>query len=458
MIEKGHLYDLDAERALLACLMLNKDAISRAIEIVKPGDFYDDRHRIIYNTILRVYERGEPADPVVLKNELEKEGVLEKIGGLSYLSEVYDTPTAVPANVEQYAEIIRERAMLRELLSASEKISRMCAERPGEIDDILDQAEKLIFRIKQERLKGTILSIRDILMEKYKEITALEEEEPVSSELMTQFRSLDELLGGLYASNFIIVAGRPSAGKSAFVMNLAENIAESRKVPVLIFSLEMSAEEVCLRMWGSRARVSPHRIRTKKLSQQEMVRLTQAASELSELPIYIDETPKLPLLELKAKARRMKSQRNIGLIIVDYLQLIEAPKAETRQLEVALVSRELKSLARELEIPVIAVSQLSRAAEQRGDPRPRLSDLRESGALEQDADVVLFIYKHPKAPEKKEKETDVIITTVEVAKHRTGPTGKINLAFLKSFVKFQNLAPEEEAEYGEQEAVEEGEE
>ncbi len=443
---------IDAEQAVLGAVLKDAQAINDAIEILDTEThFYVPRHQLIYRAVLNLYGRSEPTDITLVANELARMDVLERVGGRVYLVELVEG-IASTANVVNYAKIVLEQSILRQLITASNEIISSCYASEHPVDDLLDMAEATIFHLSESRQRKGFTSIKDLIPSTFEEIENLQSDNSDLVGVQTGYRDLDLLINGLHKGELIIIAGRPSMGKSAFSMNIAEHIAIEHKKGVAVFSLEMSKEQLALRMLCGRAKISQQRLRMqamthqKRLKDEEWGRLTVAAGPLSEAPIYIDDSPTLSSLEIRAKARRLKAQHDIGLVIVDYLQMVHGSgRFENRQQEMANISRSLKALAKELEIPVIACSQLSRQVEQRGgEKRPQLSDLRESGAIEQDADVVMFIYRPEHYLSHLEK-TDPRFVEVEgkaeviVAKQRSGPTGVVHLTFVKEFAHFENM-------------------
>jgi len=432
--------NLEAEMAVLGSMLLEEEALASAAELLEEQAFYKEAHRKIFSAIIALYTNNVAVDLVTLSDELKKRNTLEEIGGPSYLATLTSlVPTA--ANVEHYCRIVKEKAILRSLIRAATHITRGCYEEADKADVLLDQAEQRIFEIASKKITREAVPVKELIKSSIETIDALYQRKGFITGIPTGFTELDQMLAGLQPSDFIVVAGRPAMGKSSFAMTLTEHVALVEKVPVAIFSLEMSKEHLVQRMLCSHARINAHHVRSGMLSTSDWPKLTQAAGKLSEAPIFIEDSPGgLTILELRAKARRLKARHDIGLVILDYLQLMEEPsRSENRQQEVALISRNLKALARELNIPVLSVSQLSRAPEQRGEAsRPRLSDLRESGAIEQDADVVLFLYREEfyKPAEQNIKG----IAEVIVGKQRNGPTDTVKLAFIKEYTRFENLA------------------
>ena len=429
--------NLEAEQAVLGSMLLEEDAIVQAAELLEEPAFYKDAHRKIFATLLTLYKTNIPVDLVTVTEELKKRNLLEDIGGASYLATLTSiVPTA--ANAEHYCRIVKQKSILRHLIQATTRIASECYEEAHEPDLLLDRAEALIFDIASKKLKRDAVAMKDIIKSSIEMIDLLYQRKGAITGMPTGFIELDQQLAGLQPADFIVVAGRPAMGKSSFALCVAEHVAMSQKSGVALFSLEMSKENLVQRMLCSHARINAHNVRSGMLSTSDWPNLTKAAGKLSEAPIFIDDSPSISVLELRAKARRLKSRHNISLVILDYLQLMdESSFSENRQQEISLISRSLKALARELRVPVIAVSQLSRAPERRESFRPRLSDLRESGAIEQDADVVLMLFREDYYNLTDENKG---IAEVIIAKQRNGPTGSVKLAFIKEYTRFETLA------------------
>lgn len=442
-IEKIPPQSIEAEIAILGSMLIEEEAIAKAIEIIDENAFYKEAHRIIYKTITELFGKNSAADIVTLIEELKKKGQLDEVGGAPYITLLTSSiPTA--ANIEHYAKIIKEKSILRQLINNSTEIVQDCYESTSDTNELLDKAERLIFDITSKKLeqKSSVL-LKDIIKDSIETIDNLYQRKENITGIATGFHEFDVMTAGLQQSDLIVVAGRPSMGKSAFVTCIAEYAGIVEKIPLAFFSLEMSKEQLVQRMLCSHARVNAHRVRTGFLSQADWPRLVNAAGKLSEASIYIDDTPAISVLELRAKARRLMAQYDIKLIVLDYLQLMQGPaKSENRQQEISEISRSLKALARELKVPLVAVSQLSRAVEQRADHRPQLSDLRESGAIEQDADVVILLlrgeYYNPNLEDKKG------LAELIIAKQRNGPVGSVNLTFISEYTRFENLSRREE--------------
>ena len=429
--------NISAEQATLGSIILDKDSILSCIEILKPEDFYRSTHQVIYQCSLDLFEKNQAVDLVTLTEELNKRKQLEEVGGASYLTTLMSSvPTA--ANVVYYAKIVEQKAILRKLINHATQIVTMGYEEQEDARVLLDKAENLIFDVSQQKVEHSFSPIKDLLTESFEKIEDLYHRDNFITGVPTGFIELDEITTGFQPSELIIIAGRPSMGKTAFCLNIAQYAAMQHKIPVAIFSLEMSKAQIVQRMLCSEARIDTHALRRGRMPEEDWPKLSMAAGRLSAAPIFIDDTAGISPLEIKAKARRLKARHNLGLVMIDYLQLIQTGlKIENRQQEISQISRSLKGLARELDVPVITVSQLSRAVEQRSVQRPRLSDLRESGAIEQDADVVAFLYREEYYKPKSSKKG---IAEVIISKQRNGPTGTLELAFLKECTRFENLA------------------
>jgi replicative DNA helicase len=429
--------NLEAEESVLGAMMLSPGAIGAVSEILDASDFYRESHAKIYRSALALYAKGEPVDAITLTDELEERSELEDVGGRVRLHELAALVPAT-ANASHYARIVRETATLRGLIRAGGEIARLGWDRPGEAGDLVDRAEQVIFDLSQQRVSGEFTHIDALLKESFERITSLYEAGADVTGTPSGYRDLDRLTSGFQPGNLIILAARPSMGKSALALCMAANIAVRHNRPVGIFSLEMSKAEVTQRLMCSEAKVESQRLRTGKLAADDWPRLTAACDKLAKADIYVDDTGSINMMEIRSKARRLKSRHpNLGLLIVDYLQLMSSASAENRVQEVSQISRSLKILARDLEVPIIALSQLSRAVEQRTDKRPILSDLRESGSIEQDADLVAFIYRDEYYNDESDQQG---LAEVIVAKHRNGPTDALKLSFLKRYAKFADLA------------------
>ena len=427
---------LEAEQSLLGGILIDNDGLPQALEILRGDEFYREAHRLIYAAVQELFERNDPVDLVTIAALLAERNQLEAIGGATYLASLANTvPSA--ANVSSYARIVNEKALLRRLIQAANEISASAYGGGKDVEAILDQAEAAIFGITESRIRNSYFSLKEVIKKSIETIERFQEYRDVVTGVPSHFTDLDKLTAGFQRSDLIIVAARPSMGKTAFALNIARNAAVEG-VPVGIFSLEMSKEQLAMRLLCSEARVDSHKIRTGFLSQQECAKLLGAAGALTDAPIYIDDTANISPLELRAKARRMMADRGLGMVVVDYLQLMKGREnAERREQEISEISRSLKGLAKELNIPVIALSQLNRKVEERHDKRPMLSDLRESGAIEQDADVIMFLYRD-EVYNKGTSEPGV--AEVNIGKQRNGPTGGVKLAFIGSYTRFENLA------------------
>jgi len=435
-------HNIEAEVSLLGSLLRNNAAIGDVVQLVGSDDFYRDQHRILFEAVLRLYNERKPADLTILNDDLSRRGLLEKAGGTDYLVSLCEA-VPVPGNAEHYARIVRERAGLRRLIQAGQSMVQEALAGRDDLDSLVDRAEKRVFEIASRRQQGQAHTVYDLLHEVFKNIEDIRSRQGRITGISTGFFDLDDLLGGIHPAQLVVVAGRPSMGKTSFALNIAEHVGMVEKRSVLIFSLEMSRQTLAQNMLCSHTRISSFRIRTGKISDEEIHRLALAAGSFEDAPIYIDDSSGLSILDLRARARRLKRDRGLDLVLVDYLQLMEMRESrpESRQQEIAMISRSLKALARELDIPVIALSQLSRAVETRDDHRPRLADLRESGAIEQDADVVMMLYRDDYY---NRNSTEPNVCEVIVGKQRNGPTGDVKLAFLKDFMRFENLAPQAE--------------
>lgn len=434
---------IEVEQSVLGAMLLDREAIGLAVENIDENCFYKPAYAKIYSAMVSLYDRNEPVDLITLAEELSKRGELEEIGGRDVLLDLAGNVVS-SANIEYHSKIVLEKATLRKLIQATTEIITRCYDLTEEVDDLLDAAEQKVFDISEKKFKQGFVRLGEILPHAFESIDAIREGHITG--IPTGFKYLDDLTAGLQPSDLVVVAGRPSMGKTSLGLTIAEYVAVQTKIPLVIFSLEMAKSQLANRMLCSRARISAHRMRTGKLSDHEWANLSIAAGPLSEAKIFIDDTPGIGLLEIKAKARRLKARENIGLLIVDYLQLMQGPRsAESRQQEISIISSALKGLAKDLNVPVLALSQLSREVERRGgERRPLLADLRESGAIEQDADVVMFVYRPIMYGIKTidvygHKEDSEQIAEIIVAKHRNGPTGSIFLSFIKDYARFENL-------------------
>ena len=430
--------DVEAEQAVIGSMLTDRDAVISAIEVLKEEDFYREDNKTIYEAILNLYNRSEPIDIITLKAELTSMGMFDKIGGLEY---IVGLPEKVPttANVEKYISIVKEKSELRRLIKAANEIIEQGYDPTENIDDIMNSAEKKIFNIMQDKDQKSYSPIKDVLIDAFTELEQLYNQKQHITGVPTGFIDLDYKTAGLHNSDLILIAARPAMGKSAFALNIATNAALKAKVPAVLFSLEMSKEQMVNRILCSEAMVDSNKVRTGKIDDDDWIKLADTMGDLSEAPIYIDDTPGISINEIRAKCRKLKLEKNIGLVVIDYLQLVQGSSKRaqgSREQEISEISRSLKILAKELNVPVIALSQLSRAPEQRPDHRPMLSDLRESGAIEQDADIVMFLYRDDYYNEDSE---DKGLAEVIVAKHRAGSTGTVKLVWLGNYTKFANM-------------------
>ena len=442
MIDKIPPQNIEAEMAVLGSMLLDQDAISQAIELLDADCFYKEANKKIYSAVINLYDQSKAVDMVTLIEELRRSNCLDEVGGPTYITNLtLNVPTS--ANIVHYAKIVKEKMLLRNLISAATQIASKCYDATQDVDRLVDKAEQIIFEVSSKKVETRFTQIKEVIRNSIETIDNLYQRKENITGISTGFRDLDIKTAGLQPSDLIVVAGRPSMGKSALASSIAEHVGVIEKMPVAFFSLEMSKEQLVQRMLCSHARVDAHKVRTGFLSQADWPRLVSAAGKLSEAPIYIDDAPTVTALELRAKARRLKAQFDIKLIVVDYLQLMQGhlAKADNRQQEISEISRSLKALARELSVPLIAISQLSRAVEQRSDHRPQLSDLRESGAIEQDADLVLLLLREEYYNPTEENKG---IAEVIIAKQRNGPTGSLSLAFLGEYMKFENISARSE--------------
>jgi replicative DNA helicase len=441
LLERVPPQNLEAEQSVLGSMLIQREAISKAMEELRPDDFYRDVHRMIYQTMVSLFDRNEPVDLITVSEDLRQKDQLDKVGGLSYLTSLASiVPTA--ANVYYYARIVSEKALLRQLIHAATEIAATSYEAAEDVANILDHAEKSILAISQRTNNQAFAPIKGILLETFEKIDLLYSTKGGIVGISSGFRDLDAMTAGFQPSDLILLAARPSMGKTALCLNIAQHVAIREKKSVAFFSLEMSKEQLVQRMLCAESGIDAHRLRTGDLRDEDWKRLSRGMGILSEAPIYIDDTPGIPVMEMRAKCRRLKVEQGLGMIIIDYIQLIGGNgKTENRQQEISEISRSLKSLARELNVPLIALSQLSRAVESRTNKRPMLSDLRESGSLEQDADLVAFIYRDEYYnPDTEDKN----ITEIIVSKHRNGPVGAIKLFFHKEFTRFVTLSKDQQ--------------
>jgi replicative DNA helicase len=431
--------NIEAEQSIIGSILLENSAINSALEILSKNDFYSEAHRRIFGVIIELSEKNEPVDLITLSSALKDKNMLDSVGGTAYLASLVDSvPSA--ANIIHYAKIVKEKAVLRGLIGSATEIINSCYDTGSDVDEVLDKAEHSIFEISENKVRPSFSPIREIVKDSFRSIEDLFARKQLITGVPTGFEKMDDLTSGLQKSELIIIAGRPSMGKTAFALNIAQYAAMEEQIPAAIFSLEMSKEQLAFRLLSSEAKVDSQRLRKGFLGETDWPKLTTAAGRLSEAPIFIDDTPGITVLEMKAKSRRLKADQGLGLIIVDYIQLMRTGSyRESREQEISEISRSLKALAKELRVPVIALSQLNRKVEERPNRRPQMADLRESGAIEQDADVIAFIYRD-EVYNKSDDNPDKGIAEIIIAKQRNGPTGAVKLAFLEKFTSFENLA------------------
>ncbi len=435
-------HSLDAERSVLGAVLISNEAFNHAAELIDSGDFFRDAHRRIFDKMVALSERGDAIDFITLKEELSRAGELDEIGGPAYIAALAD---GVPrsANVEYYARIVKEKSTLRSLIYSANKILREAYEAEQEPDLLLDEAERAIFAIAEDRIRAGFVPLRDLVQGSFATIEKLQQHKGLVTGVPTGFIDLDEMTSGLQPSDLILVAARPSMGKTSFMLNVAQHVGTSTDMTVGFFSLEMSKEQLFMRLLTSEARIDAHRFRSGYLNEKDYGRLSHALGTLAEARVFIDDTAAIGVLEMRAKARRLKAEHGLHLLVIDYIQLMQGRgRFESRQQELASISRSLKGLAKELSVPIVALSQLSRAPETRSDHRPQLSDLRESGALEQDADVVMFIFREEqyRGDDGQPNQEAEGMAEIIVGKQRNGPTGTVKLAFIKEHTRFENLA------------------
>lgn len=438
MIDRMPPQNIEAEQAVLGAMLISKEAIAETAQILSPTDFYREAHRIVYETMLELSNKNQAVDNLTVIERLNKSGLLEKVGGIAFVTALANTvPTA--ANVIFYAKIVREKSLMRRLINTATAIATMGYEDSEDADTIMDKAEKMILEIASNRKTSDFTPIKQIVIDTFSKIEGLYESKGGLTGLSTGFKDLDKITTGLQPSDLILVAARPSMGKTAFTLNIASHVAIKENKPVAFFSLEMSKEQLMQRMLCAEGLVESQRLRVGDLDEQDWHKLIAAADKFSKAPLYIDDTPGITIMELRSKSRRLQQEKGLSLILIDYLQLMQgrsSKSSDNRQQEISEISRSLKSLARELNVPVIALSQLSRSVESRQIKKPMLSDLRESGSLEQDADIVIFLYREDYYNTETENKN---ITDVIIAKHRNGPVDSIQLFFHKQFTKFADL-------------------
>ncbi len=430
-------HDLEAEQAVIGSMLTDHDAVISSMEKLKERDFYREDNRTIFSAMVNLYSKAEPIDLITVKAELESMGKFEQVGGFEYLA---DLPEKVPttANADKYIKIVEEKSILRNLIKTANEIIELGYDPTEEIDDIVEGAEKRIFNLLQDKQQKSYSAIKDVLVESFTQLEQLYNRKQHITGVPSGFADLDYRTSGFHNSELILIAARPAMGKSAFALNIATNAAVRAKVPVAIFSLEMAKEQMVNRILCSEAMVDSNKVRTGKLDEEDWAKLAETIGPLSEAEMYIDDTPGISITEIRAKCRKLKLEKNIGMVVIDYLQLIQGSgkRSGSREQEISEISRSLKILAKEINVPVIALSQLSRAVEQRPDHRPMLSDLRESGAIEQDADIVMFLYRDDYYNEDSDKKN---IAEVIIAKHRGGSTGSLDLGWFGTYTKFVNL-------------------
>jgi len=430
-------HDAQAEKSVLGAVLIDSSAMNLVVEFLKPDHFYLPEHKLIFSSMLTLFEKQQPVDLVTLQSELKKDGALKKIGGAGYLSDLINTvPTS--AYIEYYGQIVKGHYIKRKLIELSSRLVERAFDEKGDVKKLLDEAEVEIFALSQAHLHRDFIELKNILAESFERLEEFMKKGSHLRGVPTGFRDIDTKLAGMQDSNLLVLASRPGIGKTTLALNMTQHIATVEKLPVGFFSLEMSKEELVDRLLVGKADIDAWRLKTGRLADDDYKRLTEAMGELSEAPIFIDDTPGMSILEMRTKARKLKIEKNVKLIVVDYLQLADSGRRfENRVTEVSYISQGLKNLARELRIPVLAISQLSRAVEQRGTKRPQLADLRESGAIEQDADVVMFLYYEDESEDLLDQNKRLI--KVYIAKHRNGPTGELDLMFRGDRVKFYGV-------------------
>ena len=435
LLEKLPPQNLEAEAAVLGCMLMENDTIGLVVERLRKDDFYSTENQLVFEVLVSLFDANRAADHLILCEELRKRGILDRVGGVEFLMSLTE---AVPsaANAQYYAEIVHQKSIQRALINTTTRILRESYDETNSPAELLDRAERMIFEIAERQTRGEATALADILKQTFAQIDAFHDRKDILTGLSTGFGDLDDLTSGLQAGELIILAARPSMGKTTLALNIVQHIGVEEEKAVAFFSLEMSKQQIAQNMLCSQARVNAHHLRRGMLQAEQWQLLSTAVGRLSEAPIFIDDSPSLTVLELKAKARRLKAHHDVQLVVVDYLQLMEAPKMDSRQQEIAAISRSLKALARELRVPVLTVSQLNRSPEAREGHRPRMSDLRESGSIEQDADVVLLLHRQEYYTETADNKN---VAEVIIAKQRNGPTGAISLQFQPEHLRFANL-------------------
>jgi replicative DNA helicase len=429
-------HNIEAEQSVIGCIVLDMEVLPAVAGILRKDDFYREDHKEIYDAVMELYQKAQPVDLITVSDILKARGTLDGVGGLEYLTHLVNSvPTT--ANASHYAKIVEEKSILRKLIKTSSDIVNMGYEASEEVSVVLDRAEKRLFDILQSRNIRGFAHIKEVLVETFNRLEELYNNKGHITGIPTGFIDLDYKTAGLQNSDLILIAARPAMGKTSFALNIAQYVAVHRNIPVAVFSLEMSREQLVNRMLCSEVMIDSHKMRTGKLEDDDWQKIAKALGPLSEAPIYIDDTPGATALEIRSKCRRLKLEKNLGLVVIDYLQLMQGSgRNENRQQEISEISRALKILAKEVNIPVIALSQLSRAPEARSEHRPMLSDLRESGAIEQDADLVMFLYRDDYYNQDSDKKN---VAEVIIAKHRNGSTGTVELAWMEQYTKFGNL-------------------
>ncbi|TEB04166.1 Replicative DNA helicase [Pelotomaculum schinkii] len=436
MLDRIPPQNIDAEQSVLGAILIDREAIYKAMRVLQPGDFYRESHRTIYEAMLFLNEAGSPVDLITLSDQLRQQGDLEKVGGVAAIATLAEmVPTA--ANVEYYARIVEEKSLLRTLINLSTRIAGMGYEEHEEPEKLIAEAEQMIMELGNRRTSQAFFTIKEIFLQTFPHLEFLYNNRGVVTGVPTSFGDLDQICCGFQPSDFIILAGRPSMGKTSLGLCIGYNAAMKHNIPVAVFSLEMSKEQLAQRILCAEAKVDQQRLRNGTIDEEDWLKLHETAGKMAKAPIYIDDTPGISIRQLRAKARQLKSEKGLGLIVIDYLQLLQGSRrSENRQQEISEISRSLKGLAKELQIPVLALAQLSRSVEQRPNKRPVMSDLRESGSLEQDADLVMFIYRDEYYNPESEKKG---IAEVIISKHRNGPVGSVELVFLKEYTKFVSI-------------------
>ncbi|MHB8908839.1 MAG: replicative DNA helicase [Syntrophales bacterium] len=431
--------NIEAEQSVLGGILLDNLALNTVLELLETSDFYSEAHRKIFSSIIDLSDRNEPCDLITLSNILKDQKRIEQVGGTAYLASLVDNVSSA-VNIGYYAKIIKEKSILRRLIGTATEILNKTYDSTMDVDSVLDEAEHAIFEISENKVRPSFYPMRDIIKDSFKAIERLYANKELVTGVSTGFDKIDDMTSGLQRSDLIIIAGRPSMGKTAFALNIAQHAALELGIPVAVFSLEMSKEQLATRMLAAEARVDSQRLRKGFLGETDWPKLTTAAGRLSEAPIYIDDTPAITVIEMKAKSRRLKAEAGLGLIVLDYLQLMRGSMyKDSREQEISEISRSLKGLAKELSVPVIALSQLNRKVEDRTSRRPQMADLRESGAIEQDADVIAFIYRD-EVYNRSDDNPEKGIAEIIIGKQRNGPTGTIKLAFQEKYTRFENLA------------------